>query len=508
MKLLPYTHTSTQAPNLVPPPLDRIEGFMPLSHSEYFQAWNNKKLSQSFKLDISDYYTHVQKIHNLLDVIVHDHPIKTPLSPGNKTTIMTTPGKSFDYYALPFIKNKMITDLATRIKLAYDIYGEAANVTYGPSDIETIMHDIINQHNNVITNLHYLENSIQYIISALKNISILASYCCKKQVTPVFYVKCHGCTVDIAINTIDAILNHPLILKHTHSIRTVLPLKGIEKITPDNLSFTKLMPPGKLIKVDSLTLSQERNIEHFSEKLINLAEGLTGESLAKVSNSEIKKDTSIKLTYKDEQGNTVTRIVSGERDIRRYNRLHVKFIEIDHPGTAILMPPLDRSSIVNNAYVYVNKNDLFPEQYCVKKTLLNECEMADIQELLELGSEISTHVLMHKCIINYSIENVLVTSFYVQDAGCTGHYIGFLQVPIISSTYRMINVFMSEHGNLIYNAGCFYGNEEELTDEINSTHSGNPIVRQMYFNAIKYIKEVMSSARVATLDELREYVKR
>lgn len=130
------------------------------------------------------------------------------------------------------------------------------------------------------------------------------------------------------------------------------------------------------------------------------------------------------------------------------------------------------------------------------------------QELLELGSEISTHVLMHKCIINYSIENVLATSFYLQDAGCTGHYISFLQVPIISSTYRMINAFMSEHGNTIYNAGCFYGNEEELTDEINSTHSGNPIVRQMYFNAIKYIKEIMSGARVATQDELRTYVMR
>ena len=72
----------------------------------------------------------------------------------------------------------------------------------------------------------------------------------------------------------------------------------------------------------------------------------------------------------------------------------------------------------------------------------------------------------------------------------------------------MINAFMSEHGNTIYNAGCFYGNEEELTDEINSTHSGNPIVRQMYFNAIKYIKEIMSGARVATQDELRTYVMR
>lgn len=188
------------------------------------------------------------------------------------------------------------------------------------------------------------------------------------------------------------------------------------KLEPSHEDYEDTQKIKKLL-VDSLTLSQERNIEHFSEKLINLAEGLTGESLAKVSNSETKKDTSTELTYKDEQGNKVTRLVSGERDIRRYDRLHVKFIEIDNPSSAILMLPLDRSSIVNNAHIYLNKNDLLPEQYYVKNTLLNECEISDIEELLELGSEISTHVLMHKCIINYTIENVLVTSFYLQDAG-------------------------------------------------------------------------------------------
>lgn len=387
-----------------------------------------------------------------------------------------------------FIENNQEVEVKVNCKTLQDLAGEFLEKYSDPS--------------KYITNRFYLDLAFKHLHDIIRKTVL---YWGAHKPSSVFMVPLYGTPPEVILNTITTILVEFLNNNDRYYIPSTI-AKNTQAITGGGTS--------QMFDIYERTYA----IQMVDKKLLLLIDSIIDPTLKKKSTESTNQEDEEKLCqsieYEDEYGEKKSLLIrytdrfNEQRYIQLAKALNGETFRVSSSNNTVRPPSPNHKCRFNDCIITFNWKESWADRVrAIPSQIYNECEIYDFLTRLPVYADVSRSIIFLNCTIYNDRDKQYtkpVSSFITHIPNDNSAIItcikSYISIPVFSSEDRMIYVFMNTESKLVYNAGCFFGEEEEFISEINEKYAHDEIVKSNYLSVISHAKTLMRNAVPVTAD--------